>query len=216
MKIVIPGGTGHVGTFLARDFAVGGHEVVVLSRNAKVNSRRPNAPQWRIVPWDGETLGDWAAEIDGADVVVNLAGRSVNCRYGAENRRLIMDSRIRSTRVLGKAIAAAARRAAGLAAIKHGHHLLPSLRRAQRRGDRHPGRHGSVCARHVAIQYRRRQVVGTSAQRSRRSAHAKGAAPLGIHAEPGPRWAVRLSVDVGSLGTGRGARRWAPICFLDS
>jgi hypothetical protein len=54
-------------------------------------------------------LGDWAAEIDGADVVINLAGRSVNCRYNAENRRQMMDSRVDSTRAVGEAIAAAAR-----------------------------------------------------------------------------------------------------------
>ena len=59
--------------------------------------------------WDAETLGDWAAEIDGADVVINLAGRSVNCRYHAENRRVIKESRVKSTRAVGQAIARAAR-----------------------------------------------------------------------------------------------------------
>ncbi|MEP7147906.1 MAG: TIGR01777 family oxidoreductase [Acidobacteriota bacterium] len=102
MKIVIPGGTGQVGTVLARAFQDDGHDVVVLGRSAK------NAP-WRTAQWDGETLGDWAAEIDGSDVVINLAGRSVNCRYNAENRRQMMDSRVNSTRVVGEAIAAAAK-----------------------------------------------------------------------------------------------------------
>jgi uncharacterized protein (TIGR01777 family) len=102
MKVVLPGGTGQVGTLLARAFRGDGHEVVVLSRNISP------AP-WRVVRWDAETLGDWAAEVDGADVVVNLAGRSVNCRYTAENRRQILDSRVRSTRVVGRAIARAAR-----------------------------------------------------------------------------------------------------------
>lgn len=73
MKIVIPGGNGQVGNILARAFHANGHEVVVLSR-----SPRPAA--WRVRRWDGETAGDWIAEIDGCDVVVNLAGRSVNCR----------------------------------------------------------------------------------------------------------------------------------------
>lgn len=102
MKIVIPGGTGQVGTVLARAFVADGHEVVVLSRN-------PGNTPWRTVRWDSQTLGDWISEIDGADVVINLAGRSVNCRYGAENRRLIMESRVFSTRVIGQAIAKVAR-----------------------------------------------------------------------------------------------------------
>ncbi|HEV7642316.1 MAG TPA: TIGR01777 family oxidoreductase [Pyrinomonadaceae bacterium] len=101
MKIIIPGGTGQVGTVLARSFQAGGHEVVVLSR-------RPEKADWRTVSWDAETLGDWANEIDGADVVINLAGRSVNCRYTPENRRQIMDSRIDSARVVGEAIKQAA------------------------------------------------------------------------------------------------------------
>ena len=102
MKIVIPGGTGQVGTLLARAFVADGHEVVVLGRN-------PRKAPWRVVLWDAETVGDWAAELDGADAVINLAGRSVNCRYRAENRRLIMESRIHSTRAIGQAIARVAR-----------------------------------------------------------------------------------------------------------
>lgn len=102
MKIVIPGGSGQVGTVLARSFHSRGDEVLVLSRS------RAQAP-WRVESWDGETLGKWAAELDGADVVINLAGRSVNCRYHAENRNLIMESRIRSTRAVGQAIAQAKR-----------------------------------------------------------------------------------------------------------
>src|SRR5215467_9225895 len=98
MKIVIPGGTGQVGTVLARAFVADGHEVVVLSRN-------PGKASWRIVHWDGATVDAWAAEIDGADAVINLAGRSVDCRYHAENRRLILESRVNSTRAIGQAIA---------------------------------------------------------------------------------------------------------------
>ena len=100
MKIVIPGGTGQVGTLLARAFNNAGHEVVVVSR-------RHEPADWAVVSWDGETLGEWADEIDGADVVINLAGRSVNCRYNDENRREIIDSRVKSTRVVGEAIAKA-------------------------------------------------------------------------------------------------------------
>jgi uncharacterized protein (TIGR01777 family) len=98
VKVVIPGGSGQVGTILARAFAADGHEVVVLSR-------RPEPAPWQVVGWDGEAVGPWAAELDGADAVINLAGRSVNCRYTARNRRAILDSRVRSTRAVGAAIA---------------------------------------------------------------------------------------------------------------
>lgn len=98
MKIVIPGGTGQVGNLLARAFTADGHDVVVLSR-------RPMAAPWRVIAWDGRCQGAWAAEFDGADVIVNLAGRSVNCRYNSLNRKSIMDSRIESTQLVGQVIA---------------------------------------------------------------------------------------------------------------
>ncbi|MFF5979203.1 DUF1731 domain-containing protein [Streptomyces olindensis] len=100
MKIVIPGGTGQVGTVLKRALSAAGHDVVVLSRH-------PAGPG--EVHWDGATPGPWTKEVDGSDVVVNLAGRSVNCRYTPDNLREMMDSRVHSTRVVGEAIAAAAR-----------------------------------------------------------------------------------------------------------
>ena len=98
MKIVIPGGSGQVGTMLARAFTNDGHEVVVFTRKI-------HAADWKVIAWDAETLGEWADEIDGADVVINLAGRNVNCRYTPENRKEIMDSRVKSTQVVGEAIA---------------------------------------------------------------------------------------------------------------
>ena len=101
MKIIILGGQGQVGAILARAFHQTGHEVVVFSRH-------PKAAAWRTAAWDGETLGNWAAELDGADAVVNLAGHTVNCRYTPHNRRRILDSRVSSTRVVGEAIANAA------------------------------------------------------------------------------------------------------------
>lgn len=100
MKYVIPGGTGQVGTMLERALRADGHQVVVLTRT-------PTAPHH--VAWDGRTLGAWAEQLDGADAVVNLAGRTVSCRYTPENLRQMMDSRVDSARVVGEAIAAAAR-----------------------------------------------------------------------------------------------------------
>ncbi|CCH19605.1 DUF1731 domain-containing protein [Micromonospora lupini] len=100
MKIVIPGGTGQVGAILDRALTAQGHEVVVLTRSPRGA---------RQVHWDGATLGDWARQIDGSDVVINLAGRSVSCRYTPENLDVMMRSRVDSARVVGEAIAKAVR-----------------------------------------------------------------------------------------------------------
>ncbi|MFE5813969.1 TIGR01777 family oxidoreductase [Streptomyces sp. NPDC056479] len=100
MKIVIPGGTGQVGTILNRALSGAGHEVVVLTRRPTRDGE---------VRWDGETWGPWAEEIDGSDVVINLAGRSVSCRYTPANLQAMMDSRVHSTEIVGEAIANAAR-----------------------------------------------------------------------------------------------------------
>lgn len=104
MKIVIPGGTGQIGGALCRALAARGDDVVVLSR-------RPEQLEdgVRHVVWDGRTVGAWAEEVDGADAVVNLAGRSVSCRYTDANLRQMMSSRVDSTRAVGEAIARAAR-----------------------------------------------------------------------------------------------------------
>jgi len=101
LQIVIPGGTGQVGHILARHFHEQGHVVTVISR-------RPAAQEWRTLVWNASDLDTWAEAIDGADVVINLAGRSVNCRYTAANRREIKNSRTISTGLVGQAIARAA------------------------------------------------------------------------------------------------------------
>ncbi|WP_432571287.1 epimerase [Kineococcus sp. SYSU DK005] len=104
MRVVVPGGTGQVGGVLRRALRDRGDEVTVLSR-------RPERLEdgVRHVLWDGRTLGPWAAELEGADAVVNLAGRTVSCRYTDANLRQMMDSRVDSTRAVGLAIARAAR-----------------------------------------------------------------------------------------------------------
>ena len=102
MRIVIPGGTGQVGTLLARTIHAAGHQVVVLSRH-------PAPAPWRVVEWDAQSAGSWMSELDGADAVINLAGRNVNCRYTAANRQAILSSRVASTRAVGLAIARAER-----------------------------------------------------------------------------------------------------------
>ncbi len=101
-NIVLAGGSGQVGAVLTRDFLERGHRVVILSRGAP---RKEG--QLEYVHWDGATLGTWKNHIDGSSVVINLAGRSVNCRYNQNNRREIFESRVNTTRVLGEAIAQA-------------------------------------------------------------------------------------------------------------
>ncbi len=59
-----------------------------------------------FLQWDGETVGPWAYALEGAELVINLSGRSVNCRYNAKNREDILSSRVKSTQVIGQAIAA--------------------------------------------------------------------------------------------------------------
>lgn len=99
MRIVIPGGTGQVGGVLRRWYAAAGHDVVVLSRHPETLE-----PGVRHRVWDGRSVGAWAEELDGADVVVNLAGRPVSCRYTEEHLRQMMDSRVDSTRAVGRAL----------------------------------------------------------------------------------------------------------------
>jgi uncharacterized protein (TIGR01777 family) len=99
-RIVVASGTGFIGRLLTPTLVSGDNDVVVLTR-----SPHATAGAIRHVLWDGRTLGDWTEELDGAAALVNLAGRSVNCRYNARNRREILESRVDSTRVLGEAVA---------------------------------------------------------------------------------------------------------------
>ncbi len=96
MNILIPGGSGQVGQVLKRHFDSYDHHVVILSRGSEEPSTR----------WDGKTLGQWQQHVDEADVIINLAGRTVNCRYTETNLQQMMDSRVDSTRVVGQAIQA--------------------------------------------------------------------------------------------------------------
>jgi len=99
MRILIPGGSGQVGTLLVRHLHANGHAVTVLSRH-------PQPAQWQTLAWDGLNPGPWVDELNRADTVIHLSGRSVNCRYNPENRRQIYDSRTLPTLLLGRLIAA--------------------------------------------------------------------------------------------------------------
>ncbi|TCZ69312.1 TIGR01777 family oxidoreductase [Flaviaesturariibacter aridisoli] len=100
-KIVMAGGTGFLGNVLAQHFRYSCRELVVLTR-------KPQAParNIRYVAWDGATTGAWAQELEGADALVNLCGKPVDCRYNAANRAEILRSRIEPTRALGTAVSA--------------------------------------------------------------------------------------------------------------
>ena len=99
-RIILAGGSGFLGNALAKRFLASGCEVVILARSPK--GRTDGA---REVQWDGETLEAWTSELEGALAVINLSGRSVDCRYTAHNRRILIESRVKPTRVIGSAIA---------------------------------------------------------------------------------------------------------------
>jgi len=99
-RIVVAGGSGFIGRLLTETLVSGENDIVVLTRFPQTA-----AQSIRQVRWDGRTLSDWASELEGARALINLAGRSVNCRYNERNRREILESRVDSTRVLGEAIA---------------------------------------------------------------------------------------------------------------
>jgi len=103
-KLILAGGSGAVGSALIRELADSEWQVVVLTRSPK--SRDDGV---REVAWDGQTLGDWAKEVNGATAVVNLSGRNIDCRPTAANRESILRSRVDSTRAIGEAIASSLR-----------------------------------------------------------------------------------------------------------
>lgn len=97
MRVVIFGGTGQLGSFLTRWLREQGHTVQVVGRRVEDPALR----------WDGRSDGEWMAVVEGADAVVNLAGRSVNCRYNWPNLNEMMQSRTDSCAAVGRAIAKA-------------------------------------------------------------------------------------------------------------
>lgn len=104
-RVVLAGGTGFLGTALARELVRRGADVLVLTRDPARRRRRHHfSDAVRFVEWDGKSLGPWAKKLDGARAVVNFTGRNVNCRYRAANRRAILESRVDSVRVIDQAI----------------------------------------------------------------------------------------------------------------
>ncbi len=95
-RVILVGGSGFLGQSLAAHLATQGYESVVLTRSTQ---KRPG-----YAHWDGATAGDWSQHLEGATAVVNLTGRSVDCRYTPANRREIIASRVHSVRALGDAV----------------------------------------------------------------------------------------------------------------
>ncbi|HEX8462628.1 MAG TPA: NAD-dependent epimerase/dehydratase family protein [Segetibacter sp.] len=98
-KIVIAGGTGFIGRNVAKHFG-NENEIVILTRNVKGEKNNAYGPantntitkNTKLVEWAGKNTGGWIKEIDGCDVVINLSGKSVNCRYTTKNKKEIFDS----------------------------------------------------------------------------------------------------------------------------
>ncbi|MBI4212911.1 MAG: NAD-dependent epimerase/dehydratase family protein, partial [Chloroflexi bacterium] len=107
MKVVIAGGTGWLGSALTRSLAADGHEAIVLSRASD------RSTPGRLLVWDGRSSGDWVADIEGADAVVNLAGASIaEKRWNPRRKAELIGSRLEPTRALVAAVAMASRRPA--------------------------------------------------------------------------------------------------------
>lgn len=100
-KIVLAGGSGYLGQVLADYFKDKAKEIVIFSRR-EGDTKAGNV---RTVRWDARNRGDWEKELEGADLLVNLCGKNVNCRYNEKNKAEIFRSRLVPTEILGAAIA---------------------------------------------------------------------------------------------------------------
>jgi uncharacterized protein len=98
-KVVLAGGTGFLGQALCQHFEIQGYNVIVLSRRQLLNHGAIT-----YLEWDGSSPGIWKEALEGASLLINLTGRSVNCRYHETNRREILESRIHATQILGETL----------------------------------------------------------------------------------------------------------------
>ena len=104
LRVIVAGGSGFIGNAVVNHLSERENEVIVLTRRPRVR-----VDGIREVAWDGKSLGNWEQFVDGADVVINLAGKNINCVFNAANRRLIVESRVNSVRAIAEAVRKAAR-----------------------------------------------------------------------------------------------------------
>jgi uncharacterized protein len=98
-KLIITAGTGFLGQVLVNNFKDKFEEIVILTRG---KSEVKN--NIKYIHWDAKTLTGWETELENADVLINLAGKSVDCRYTPQNKKEILDSRVDSTAILNEAV----------------------------------------------------------------------------------------------------------------
>lgn len=101
-KLILGGGTGFLGQAIINRFSKEGTQIIVFTRGPKRIEKNVS-----YLNWDGKAMGEWAKELEGADVVINLTGKSVDCRYNEKNKAEIISSRVNATKILGEAIAKA-------------------------------------------------------------------------------------------------------------
>ena len=111
-KIILAGGTGFIGQEMTKYFGKA-NEIVILTR--KIKNEKTNRNNYdslsgddlqnvRYVKWDGKSCGNWITELNGADLIINLTGKSVNCRYNDKNKKEILDSRTDAVKAIGEGI----------------------------------------------------------------------------------------------------------------
>lgn len=98
-KIILAGGNGQLGKALAEHYKYDTEQIIILSRRPQ-----PDKGNIKTLVWDGRTMGNWVTELEGADMLINLSGKNVNCRYTQKNKEEIISSRVGPTMLLGKVV----------------------------------------------------------------------------------------------------------------
>ncbi len=111
-KIILAGGTGFIGQEMIKYFGPANHITVLTRQQRNTHNNRNHysslsteeQQKVKYVQWDGKTVTDWGKELEGADIIINLAGRTVNCRYTEKNKAEILNSRTDAVKAIGNAL----------------------------------------------------------------------------------------------------------------